>query len=200
MAGECTPRDRGRMIRPMGQPSVSERGSALLIRAIAIPLVVLGLAFLLWKISDRLLVIGPFDRATFGWLVVIPLWLAAPIVAGVAWRSMPDGVVHVAAVVVGLALAVASGWLFRKAIAFPACDFGPRLTPAELVVPTGIVGLVLGGGIAGAGLVTRYGLRRYTPVPAIGLGVIASVVALVVTFFVAITAFGDKGCQRPPIG
>ena len=113
---------------------------------------------------------------------------------------MPDGVVRVASVVVGLALAVASGWLFWKAIAFPACDFGPRLTPAELAVPTGIVGLVLGGGIAGAGLVTRYGLRRVSPVPAIGLGVIATVVAFGVTLFVAIAVFGGQGCQRPPIG
>ena len=38
--------------------------------AMLTPLVGVALAYGLWWISDRLLYIGPLDRATFGWLVV----------------------------------------------------------------------------------------------------------------------------------
>lgn len=185
-------------MRPMAEPTAADSRATSLVRAIAIPLVVLGLAYVLWKISDRLLVIGPFDRAAFGWTFVIPIWLAAPIVAGVAWRAMPDPVVRVAAAALAVILAVASGWLFWEAMAFPACDFGVRFTPAEMVVPTGIVGLVFGGGVAAAGLATRFGFQRYAVGRAIGLGLIATVTAFVLTFVVAVALLTNPVCQRPP--
>lgn len=183
----------------MDQRVASASSPSRIFRAIAIPLAVLGLAYGLWKISDTLIWIGPFDRATFGWLVVVPLWLAAPIVAGAAWRSLPGPVVRFAAAVLTLFLASASGWLFWKAVAFPACDFGSNVTPEDMVVPAGLVGLVLGAGIAAAGLITRLGLRRYAWPRAVGIGLSATVVAFVVTYFIAVAAFGDLGCRRPPI-
>lgn len=188
------------MIRLMDEPADGNLHRTNLIRAIALPLVVLGLAYVLWRISDRLVWIGPFDRATFGWAIVIPVWLSAPIVAGVAWRAMPDSVVRLAAPTVGIALAAASGWLLWKAIAFPGCTYGSNLTPAEMALPAGITGLVLGGGVAAAGLIARNAFRRYAVVPAIGLGVVATVIAFVVTFFVAVAVLMNQGCQRPPVG
>src|SRR3954469_11755380 len=43
-------------------------------------LVVVAIALL--RISDQLLVIGPFDRATFAWAFPVPMLLVAPAVAG----------------------------------------------------------------------------------------------------------------------
>ena len=51
-----------------------------------LPLAVAGIAYLLWWISDRLLYVGPLDRAALGWVVVIPTWIAAPAVAGLLRR------------------------------------------------------------------------------------------------------------------
>ena len=55
------------------------------------PLLVVAVAFVLWWISDRLLYVGPLDRATFGWAVVVPLWAAAPTFAGFSWRRSAAG-------------------------------------------------------------------------------------------------------------
>ena len=44
-----------------------------LVLAALLPLAVLGVVYAIWWISDRLVIIGPIDRATFGWLVVVPL-------------------------------------------------------------------------------------------------------------------------------
>jgi hypothetical protein len=64
------------------------RNPARFLVAAAAPLAIVALAYALWWISDRLLDIGPLDRAAFGWAVVIPIWLAAPIVAGFIWSRL----------------------------------------------------------------------------------------------------------------
>jgi hypothetical protein len=65
--------------REFGEPTAGRR----VWLAIVAPLVVVDVAYLLWAVSDRLLYVGPLDRATFGWLVVVPVWLAAPIAAAI---------------------------------------------------------------------------------------------------------------------
>src|SRR5437773_887043 len=49
---------------------------------VAVPLALVVLAYFLWQVSDRLLYIGPLDRAAFEWSVVIPIWIGAPVAAG----------------------------------------------------------------------------------------------------------------------
>ena len=49
--------------------------------------VLLAAAFLVWYVSDRLVVIGPFDRAQIGWAVVMPLAALAPGVAALPERD-----------------------------------------------------------------------------------------------------------------
>lgn len=89
--------------------------------------------------------------------------------------------------------------LDRRRMTRPMDQRIASVTPEEMVVPAGLVGLVLGGGIAAAGLVTRLGLRRYAWPRAVGIGLGATVVAFVVTLVTAVAAFGDLGCRRPPI-
>src|SRR4051794_17537138 len=47
------------------------------------PLLVLA-AIGVWYVSDRFIIIGPFDRAQIGWAVVFPLLALAPGIAGLA--------------------------------------------------------------------------------------------------------------------
>ena len=116
--------------------------------AISAPLGFLVLAYAAWAISDRLLYVGPFDRAQFGWLVVIPLVTAAPVVEAFTWRSLSDGQSLVAASVVGLAVGVTAAVLFGIAVAgsADACQFGSRLSGTDVVIGSAVVGLVTGGG------------------------------------------------------
>ncbi len=58
------------------------------VAAVLVPLALVGLAYVLWWISDRLLYVGPLDRAAFGWVVVVPVWIAAPVAAGFVWRTL----------------------------------------------------------------------------------------------------------------
>ena len=75
--------------------------------AVLAPIFVVAAAYGLWWASDRILYVGPFDRAQFGWLVVVPTMLAAPVVAGLVWADLGDrqatGAAAVAAAAVGLA-------------------------------------------------------------------------------------------------
>jgi len=61
------------------------RSHSLATLSVAPSLLVLALA--IWFVSDRFVVIGPFDRATIGWAVVLPLLAIAPGAAALAGSS-----------------------------------------------------------------------------------------------------------------
>lgn len=165
--------------------------------AMLTPLVGVALAYGLWWISDRLLYIGPLDRAKFSWLVVVPVWSLTPVAAAYAWRTLDRRQSWVAAGIIGLILAVASSVLFWAATAFPNCDFGAVRTPGEWIIPSMIVGLVIGAGFAAACLGATAVARRagWWAVLLAGAG---SAFALVfVAILVAAPFLMSGGCQRP---
>jgi hypothetical protein len=165
--------------------------------AAAAPLAGVALAYGLWWICDRLLYIGPMDRAKFGWLVVVPVWSLTPVLAAPFWRQLnPRQTVAVAAIV-GLVLAASAALLFWLAAAAPDCEFGAVRSPAEWVLPSLIIGLVVGGGFAAACLGTTAVARRlrWWAVLLVGAG---SAFALVfVAIMVATPFILSGGCQRP---
>ena len=65
-------------------------------------------AFGLLKISSDLVYIGPWDRATFGWAVPVPMLLIAPAVSGLAARSAGErpAVIALLVVAAGIGLLV----------------------------------------------------------------------------------------------
>lgn len=123
-------------------------GSAVadLLIAVALPLALFALAYALWAISDRLLVIGPFDRAAFGWIVVLPLSWLAPGLAGIAWSRMPTSRRVVAAVVVAVTVALVSGGLLANAIEFANCR--PVASWTDVLPGSLAIGVVIGIGPA----------------------------------------------------
>lgn len=165
--------------------------------AALVPLAGVALAYALWWISDRLLYVGPLDRAQFGWLVVVPVWSLTPVAAAYAWRTLGPPVRATAAGVVGFILAVASAGLFWSASAFPSCEFGAVRSPGEWVIPSLVVGLVIGGGFAaiclGATAVARR--TRWWVVVLAGAGSAFALVFLAI--LVAAPFLMSGGCQRP---
>jgi hypothetical protein len=115
-----------------------------LLIAMAIPLAILAVAYALWAISDRLLQIGPFDRAAFGWIVVVPIASLAPGVTGLAWAPMPASRRRIAAVLVGGVVALVSGILLANAIDYVNC--APVTSWADDLPASLVVGLAFGAG------------------------------------------------------
>ena len=167
--------------------------------AVAVPLVIAALAYALWWISDRLVTIGPFDRATFGWGVVIPIWICGPIAAGFAWQRLSEPSSRLAAAVVTLAVGGAAAVLFWRSVAYPDCASGPVHQPIDWVLPSLLVGLVIGGGLAGSALVVRWRARGGRRWQAVILGAGAEAVMVLAAILVAAATLVGPGCQRPSI-
>ena len=164
--------------------------------AVAAPLAVVGLASVLWWISDRLLYIGPFDRATFGWLVVVPVWATAPLVAGFAWRRLEPAARTFAATAYGVVVGGVVALLLWQEVAFPACSTGPARTPAEWSLPAITLGVVVGGGFGLSGLLASGLVRQGHPWRALAFGAATQLAIVVIAFTLAfVLLFGV--CDRP---
>jgi hypothetical protein len=164
---------------------------------VAVPLAVASLSYALWWISDRLLWIGPLDRAAFGWIVVIPLWIAAPVVGGFAWRRLTLRMSVIAAIVVGAAISAAAALSMWQIVAFPACETGNIHTPDDWVVPSLWFGLLVGGGLALSGLIASNFARDSRPWLAILLGAGTEVAMIGAGILVGGAMFIGPHCQRP---
>lgn len=175
------------------------RSRAPLVVGAALPLAVAGLAYLLWWISDRLLYVGPFDRAAFGWIVVSPTWIAVPVAAGFAWRVLDQRTTRAVAVFVGTVIAAVAGLLLWQSVAFPACETGAIHAAQEMILPSLLVGVVLGGGMAVSGLVSRQSARGGRFISAVVLGAACGAFATVAAIMVAAALLLGPVCQRPSI-
>jgi hypothetical protein len=180
-------------------PGLHERPISTVALGVIAPLVVVAMAYVLWWLSDRLLYIGPFDRAAFGWIVVIPVWVSAPIVAGYAWRGLEPRVARAAAAVVGGVISAAAAILFWQAVASPACADGSTRTPGEWLLPSIALGLVIGGGVAATGLLATSDVRNGHPRRALITAIGAEVGMVFVALLVVGVALMGPGCQRPSL-
>ncbi len=170
-----------------------------ILAAIVLPLAVAATACALWWISDRLLYVGPLDRAAFGWVVVIPTWIAAPLVAGLVWRRLDPGTTRAAAVAIAVLVASVAAVLLWQAIAFPACEFGSVHTPQEMIPPSLLFGAVVGGGFALSGLVATGFARRGRPVAALVVGAGTELLMVAAALLVVGATLVGPFCQRPTV-
>jgi len=168
--------------------------------AIVVPLALVGVAYLLWVVSDRLLYVGPFDRATFGWLVIVPAWLAAPIAAGFAARRLDPSERRLAALATGAVVAGVGAILFWQAVAFPDCQFGARQDATAWALQSIAIGVVVGAEFGSTALlVGRFG-KEQRLWRAVVVGSSAGIALLFGDILVAsVVLLGSNGCQRPPV-
>lgn len=167
--------------------------------AASVPLFGVALAYALWWISDRLVYIGPFDRAQFGWLVVVPVWALTPVVAAYAWRPMGTQPRFLVAAIIGLVLSIVAAVLFFAAVAFPDCAFGATRTAADWVVPSIVVGLVIGAGFAAICLLAARVLDGGTWWLTLVAGSGAALALVFVAIFMSALFLTTGACQRSPM-
>lgn len=180
-----------------GVSGLASRLPVRFVLGVAVPLAVASLSYVLWWISDRLLYVGPLDRAAFGWIVVIPLWVAAPVAGGIAWRRLTPWSSALAATVVGAAISAAAALAMWQIVAFPACETGNIHKPDDWVVPSLWFGLVVGGGLAISGLIASKFARAGRPWLAIVVAAATEVVMIGAAILVGGAMFMGPHCQRP---
>ena len=165
----------------------------------AAPLVAVALAYGSWWVSDRLGSVGPLDRAAFGWVVVVPMWLAAPVVAGFSWRTFPWRTCVELAIAFGGLIGLVTATVFWQAVSFPVhgCETAPIRSTTDWLLPSLTLGAVVGGGFAASSLyATRAAWTgRAWRVVAVGAGVEIALGLFAILVATAIV-FGG-GCQRP---
>ena len=178
-------------------PSIGRRWA----QAVAGPVAVVAAAYGLWRVSDQLQYVGPLDRATFGWLVVIPVLLAAPVAAAIAWRRLGRRDTVAAALAVGGVVALAAAFLLWRSLAESACTTAPTRTPTEVILPSLVTGILVGISVSGGGVVAAALLRRGRRLVAVATAVGVDVLALATALVVFAILMGGPACQRPvPLG
>ncbi len=144
-----------------------------LVLAVMLPLALLGLVYAVFAISNALVIIGPVDRATFGWLVVIPSWAAIPGLAGLVWAPLPLRERWTAALAVAGVVAVVATMLLATSITQVGCRAVMSWTDD---LPLSIaVGMLFGAahgaaGLAAAGVASHVAGAVWRPTSAILAG------------------------------
>jgi hypothetical protein len=164
-----------------------------------VPPGIVALAYLLWWISDRLVNIGPLDRAAFGWVVVIPVWLSAPIVAGLVWQRLTPRQALEAAFAVGGLVSVIAALLFWQSVAYPDCATGAIRAPIEWFLPAVIVGWMVGAGLIVSGLLATAQFRAGRPWRAVLFGGGAELVLVLGAVLATAVFLIGPACQRPAV-
>jgi hypothetical protein len=164
---------------------------------VAVPLVMLALVYALWWISNELLYVGPLDRAAFGWSVVIPLWIATPVVSAFLWRPLTVRAANVSAILVGATVSVVAAILLWRPVSQPGCEFGASRQPVEWVAPSLFVGIVVGSGLAISGLVALRFIRRGQPWRALILGALAEFAMVFAAIGATAYVLVGGSCQLP---
>jgi hypothetical protein len=146
----------------------------LAVAPLALFLFVIGV----WTAIDRLLYIGPFDRAQLGWAIAAPLTIAVPVVA--AWAGGRLGRLGrpFLAVVLGIAAALAIGWPFWVQYASQCAAVGLPMPVASIAI-VGVIGaLTMGGAVIAAGAA----FDRSRPRLALVVAALASVIVFAIGF------------------
>jgi hypothetical protein len=166
--------------------------------AILVPIGLFTLSYQVWWIS-RLLGLGPFDRATFGWLFVVPAWCLSSVIAGLLWARLRLASPAISAVVVAAAITVVVAALLWMSYDASVCTFGRRTSPTVVIVYAVFVGLVIGSGSgAGALLTQSLAVRGHSWLAILGGSVLALGVFFVTMYVVAYGSLVIGGCNRPP--
>jgi hypothetical protein len=151
-------------------------------------------AWLSGTCRTRLIWIGPIDRATFGWAVVVPMCLLAPVLSGLAARRVGERVALLASLLAATFIAVFFAWSLAANVTQIGCDRNPD---AALVIGHAVpVGLAVGLTFAAAAWATLR-LRGQLPL-AIAVGLGTAIVGGVVSILVFATQFGGALCVPVP--
>lgn len=166
--------------------------------AVVGPLGLVALAYALWWVSDRLVYIGPLDRAAFGWIVIMPIWFISPAVAALLWRRLTERDTRIAVFATAAVISACAAWLLWVALDPWACETSPRTSAAELIGPSIFMGTLIGAGWAACGWLASgtaaAGRPKVAAAEAVALA-IGHLFLVLGAFYFVILWFG--GCNRP---
>jgi hypothetical protein len=162
------------------------------------PLALIAAANGLLVLGNAAIHVGPFDRATFGWLVPVPLWSVSPAAAAYLWRRLPTLTSAIEAVVIGTLLTVVATWFLYSSWASSDCQLGLNKSNAEFLGQIIPVGLVIGGGWAATAFLTRRLVLRGQPRLAAVLGTVGGFAIIFLAIGAAVLTNLFAGvCNRP---
>lgn len=173
----------------------SETGPGSLRLAVIVPLAFAGVAWGLFLLTDVVASIGPLDWAAFGWGVVIPLWLAGAPATALAWRPLTYAQRRIAATAVWLLVGGVAAYLFWRSVALPACEPPSIREPVDWLIPSIIVGAVIGAGPVVGGLAGSY-IEDARPWKVILGGAVVGIAINVTAFAVLVTYLSTPTCLR----
>jgi hypothetical protein len=178
----------------MGEAARGSRSLATLIVAPAL----LVLAVATWFVSDRLVVIGPFDRATIGWVVVLPLLAIAPGAAALAGSgSTSPGLARL--VVAGTSIVTGLVVVLGLAAAITFVDCRPTTGPLEVVPRTLPTAFVLGIGFAISAAAAWGPALHGRRLVAVVVGAVVWIVAAALGLLALFASFPPLSCGAPPV-
>ena len=158
--------------------------------------ILLVAAFVAWWVSDRLLTIGPFDRAQIGWGVVVPLAALAPGAAALVGRDPSlSQTSRRLAVLVSVALGVAVLVGLVATVTQVGCQ--PVTSPLDILPLTIVPALVAGSSYWTAHAVADRIQRRGGALAALVVSAALWVAFLFATVLVIFLAFPVASCALP---
>ncbi len=181
----------------IGQETVGGGHSGRFVVAVVAPIVLVAIAYALWWISNELVIIGPLDRAQFGWLVVVPLVVIAPAAGGFVLATLGTRQATVGAVVAGTVLGLGLAFLFWRSVSDPGCPSGNIRVPEDWIVPSLILGAAYASSVTVSGLVTAGLVRAGQRLRAAVGGIIVDLLLLAGVLVVAGILIVQPMCNRP---
>ena len=154
----------------------------------------LGVA--IWFVADRLVTIGPFDRAQIEGLVVLPLLALAPRAAALAGSSSTrPGLARL--VVAGTSIAMGLFVVFGLAASITFLDCRPTTSPLEVVPRTLPTAFALGVGFAISAAAAWRPALHARRLAAVLVGAAVWVVAAAIGLFALFVSFPPLSCGAP---
>ena len=164
--------------------------------ALGIAPFLLALAVAVWFVSDRLIVIGPFDRAKIAWAVVVPLLAIAPGAAALTGSaSTSQGLARL--VVAGTSIATGLFIVFVLAAAITFVDCRPVTGPLEVVPRTLPTAFVFGIGFAISAAAAWGPALRGRRLVALVVGAAVWIVVGALGLFALFVSFPPLSCGAP---
>ena len=157
------------------------------------PLLVVG-GIALLRISDALIFIGPFDRASFSWAIPIPMILVSPAVAGLAarWSGVQPARIGLAVLAIGLALYL----VISITVTVNQIGCNPVSDRAGVLAYVAPIGIVAGLGFFLAGWVALG--RRERPAAAFFVATAVAIATGVATLMTFAAEFQGVTCVPVP--
>jgi uncharacterized membrane protein (GlpM family) len=178
----------------MGVDARRSRSLATLIVAPAL----LVLAVAVWFVSDRLVVIGPFDRAKIAWAVVLPLLAIAPGAAALAGSGSTSPRLA-RLVVAGTSIATGIFVVLGLVSAITFIDCRQATGPLEVVPRTLPTAFVLGIGFAISAAAAWGPALHGRRVVALVVGATVWIVAAALGLFAFFVSFPPLSCGAPQV-